>query len=54
MYECPGCESRLKQSDLIWPIPDVEEIILPGDVMPEGLCPYCDEPVYRGEDEIDA
>lgn len=53
MFECPGCEAKLKKADLIWPIPDVEEIVLPGELMPEGLCPECGTPVYADAEELD-
>lgn len=40
---CPGCGVRLDIEALIWPIPDLVEKVLPGEVMPAGECPDCGE-----------
>ena len=43
IYECPGCGAHLDSGSVIWPIPDVEEKVLPGESMPAGECPECGE-----------
>ena len=44
---CPGCGVRLDTEGLIWPIPDLAERVLPGEVMPAGECPDCGELVLH-------
>ena len=46
-YRCPGCNTRLTQSDMTWPIPDICERLLPGERMPIGECPDCQGLVYK-------
>ena len=46
MLECPNCRARHNALDLIWPIPDVCEKVLPGEIMPLGECPDCGELIY--------
>ena len=40
-YVCPGCESRVTDDRLVYPVPDVQEKVLPGEPMPYGECPEC-------------
>ena len=40
-YICPECEVRLGIDTLIYPVPEVEERVLPGEAMPAGECPEC-------------
>lgn len=51
MIYCPECEARLDADDLVWPIPDVCERILPGEPMPMGACPNCGELIFKPSDE---
>jgi endogenous inhibitor of DNA gyrase (YacG/DUF329 family) len=44
---CPECRTKLDTRDLIWPIPDVHEKVLPSEPMPEGECPDCGALVYK-------
>ena len=43
MYICPGCDSQVSDDEIIYPVPEVEERVLPGEVMPAGECPACGE-----------
>jgi len=38
---CPGCGQHLDDDALVWPVPDVGEKVLPGEMMPAGECPDC-------------
>lgn len=49
MIECPGCGARRDPVELTWPIPDLEEKVLPGEIMPLGECPDCDELIYDAD-----
>lgn len=40
---CAICDHLRDSGDLIYPIPNLEERILPGDPMPLGECPDCGE-----------
>jgi hypothetical protein len=52
IYICPGCYAHLGEDDLIRPIPNLQERILPGEAMPAGECPDCNELVpLPGGDE---
>ena len=46
-FVCPGCGAHLGVEALVWPIPDLSERVLPGETMPAGVCPDCDELVPR-------
>ena len=52
IYECPGCGARLDSGSLVYPVPEVEEKILPGERMPAGECPECGE-LIGAEIDID-
>ena len=54
IYECPGCGAHLDLGSVIYPIPDVEEKILPGEPMPVGECPECGELIEAEIDVDDA
>lgn len=41
LYICPDCGAKAESGDLIWPIPDIEEKVLPGEAMPAGECAEC-------------
>ena len=41
LYTCLDCGARHESGDLVWPIADLSERVLPGDVMPAGECPDC-------------
>lgn len=41
LFKCPDCGSNIRTEDLIYPIPDVSEKVLPGEAMPQGECPEC-------------
>ena len=54
IYACPGCGARLDSGSVIWPIPDIEEKVLPGEAMPAGECPECGELIGAEIDTDDA
>jgi hypothetical protein len=39
--ECQNCQRRFKEDELINPIPDLAQRVLPGEPMPSGECPAC-------------
>jgi hypothetical protein len=41
LYKCPDCGATVESGDLVYPIPDVEEKVLPGEPMPVGECREC-------------
>lgn len=46
-YECENCRTQFAEiEDLINPIPDLEERVLPGEPMPFGACPECGAVVH--------
>lgn len=49
VFECPGCRARVDGGELIYPVPDVQEKVLPGEPMPEGECPECGELIGEGD-----
>ena len=54
-YICPECEARFDAGALIYPVPEVEERVLPGEAMPAGECPECGALVpVEIDDEEDA
>lgn len=53
MYVCPGCEARLQDDEIVYPVPDVQERVLPGEPMPAGACPNCEELIdAESRDEV--
>lgn len=50
-YECPGCGTPVSADELVWPIPEVCEKVLPGEEMPAGECPYCEELIYVSDEK---
>jgi hypothetical protein len=48
--ECPNCYAQIEKGDLVWPLPkDYIESLVPGDEIPAGMCPICDDPIFGGE-----
>jgi len=46
-FECQDCGTRFAdESELVWPISDLEERVLPGEIMPYGECPECGAVVH--------
>jgi len=39
IHICPTCDQKLDDEAIVWPIPEVCEKVLPGEVMPAGECP---------------
>jgi hypothetical protein len=40
IYRCQNCDARWTEDDLL-PITNIEERVLPGEIMPSGECPGC-------------
>jgi len=39
--QCQNCDRLFKEDELINPIPDLEQRVAPGEIMPSGECPAC-------------
>jgi len=49
-FRCENCWTAYQEvEELINPISDLDERLLPGDTMPYGACPVCDALVQRIE-----
>lgn len=48
IYKCEDCGAEVESGRLIWPITDVSEKVLPGEIMPAGECPECGALVPSG------
>ena len=48
IYRCEDCGAEIESGRLIWPITDVSEKVLPGEIMPAGECPECGALVASG------